>query len=228
MAGGPAIAVVPGFDRPGPGQRGPPLRLAALGTSPPLRGVGGWAAVLAAGYPPPHAVGRWRRAATTGGTTLEDAVTSSAASSRNGVRAQRWTVQTTHRSHLLHRPARRHPPRHGSRIRGLSLRSTPRFGMTKARVGDRTKAEAVSGPTAVLASFRKTNRAERGASVRNPFRDACHCSRHRAEHAVGGHGMDSGSGRLRSAPLGVRSGMTRCAWARQPRAPNFSAASSAE
>jgi hypothetical protein len=43
--------------RPGSGQRGPPLRLAALGTSPPLRGVGGRAAALVAVCPPPHEVG---------------------------------------------------------------------------------------------------------------------------------------------------------------------------
>ncbi len=52
-----ATSVVPTVRRPGLVRRGPPLRLASLGTSPLLRGVGGWAAALGAGCPPPHAVG---------------------------------------------------------------------------------------------------------------------------------------------------------------------------
>jgi hypothetical protein len=76
VAAGLATAVVPNVDRPGRARRGPPLRLASLGTSPPLRGVGGWAAVLAAGYPPPHEVGAEvaSRSDDGGGAALEDTV----------------------------------------------------------------------------------------------------------------------------------------------------------
>jgi len=75
------------------------------------------------------------------------------------------------------------PSRHGSRIRTVSLRSTPRSRMTKA-VGRHAKAEAVPAPAARPASFRKTNRAARGAAVRKPFRDDRHCRRHPAEPAA--------------------------------------------
>ena len=70
------------------GPAGSPLRLAALGTSPPLRGVGGWASALAAGCPPPHEVGAEVASRSDdggGGATLEDTaptVTTGAAEGR--------------------------------------------------------------------------------------------------------------------------------------------------
>ncbi len=55
-----ATSVVPTVHRRGLVRRGPPLRLASLGTSPPLRGVGGWAAALGAGFLHPTWGRRWR------------------------------------------------------------------------------------------------------------------------------------------------------------------------